>query len=149
MYAPILFIHSWFRWFAFGGVLVVFVKELRAYTTGRPWHPSDLTWMKAAAQVLSAQFAIGVLLYATSPYIHSLFSDLSATMHDRVSRFFLVEHEFTMLIAVAATHMGAAIARKGATDQARHRRAAIFFGIAGLLMVYAIPWWRPLFRLGN
>lgn len=149
MYEPLLFIHSWFRWFAFTGVLVVFFRELRAYSAGRAWNPSDMTWMKGAAHLLSAQVALGILLYATSPYIHSLLADMSTTMHDRTSRFFVVEHGFTMLLAIGATHMGAAIARKGATDQAKHRRAAIFFGIAGLLMVYAIPWWRPLFRLGG
>jgi hypothetical protein len=51
-----------------------------------------------------------------------------------------------MLIAVALAHMGFAIARKGADDRARHKRIAIFYGIALLLMLYAIPWFRPLVR---
>ena len=149
MYEPLLFIHSWFRWLAFAGVLVVFFKELRAASANAPWQPADLMWMKAAAHTLAAQIAIGILLYATSPYIHTLVSDLESASHDRVSRFFVFEHGVVMLVAIGVTHMGAAIARKGATDKAKHTRAAIFFGIAALLMVYAIPWWRPLFRLGN
>jgi hypothetical protein len=107
-----------------------------------------MTWMKGAAHTLTAQVAIGVLLFATSPYIRGLLHGMSTTMHDRVSRFFVVEHGVVMLLAVGATHMGAAIAQKGATARAKHKRAATFFGIAGLLVAYAIPWWRPLFRVG-
>ena len=149
MYEPLLFIHSWFRWLAFAGVLVVFFKELRAASTTTPWQRSDLMWMKAAAHTLAAQIVIGILLYATSPYIHGVLSDLKSASHDRVNRFFVFEHGIVMLLAIGATHMGAAIAQRGATDKSKHVRAAIFFGSAALLMVYAIPWWRPLFRLGN
>jgi len=149
MYEPLLFIHSWFRWIAFAGVIVVFLRELRARSTGAPWTDSDFMWMKGAAYALSAQVAIGILLYATSPYVHGLLGDMKTAMHSHDSRFFLVEHGFVMLLAIGLTHMGAAIAKKGANDQAKHTRAAIFFGLAGLLMVYGIPWWRPLFRLGS
>lgn len=148
MYEPILFIHSWLRWLAFAGVVAVFFRELRAASAGAPWAKTDTSWMKSAAHLLTAQAALGVLLYAMSPYIGGLLRDMQTTMHDRTSRFFVVEHGLIMLIAIGATHMGAAIAQKGATDKAKHMRAAVFFGIAGLLMVYAIPWWRPLFRLG-
>ena len=149
MYETLLFIHSWVRWLALAGVVIVFLREVRASTTGQPWLPSDLTWMKGAAHLLGAQVAIGLLLYATSPYIRALLGNIKSAMQDHSSRFLLVEHGVTMVLAVAATHMGAAIARKGATDKAKHARAAVFFGVAVLLMAYAIPWSRPLFRLGQ
>ena len=148
MYEPLLFIHSWFRWFAFAGVLIVFLRELRAASLGAAWQPSDVTWMKGAAHALTAQVALGILLYATSPYIHGLLRDMKTTMGEHTARFFAVEHGFAMLLAVGATHMGATIAQKGASDKAKHTRATIFFGVAGLLMVYGIPWWRPLLRFG-
>ena len=37
---------------------------------------------------------------------------------------------------------------EGATDKAKHTRAAVAFGIALLLIGYAIPWTRPMFRFG-
>jgi hypothetical protein len=39
------------------------------------------------------------------------------------------------------------MARKGADDAAKHRRAAIWFTLAALAIVIATPWFRPLFRI--
>jgi hypothetical protein len=148
MYGSLLLLHSWLRWLVLAAVVLVFLRELRSAATGAQWQNADLTWMKGAAHLLTAQIMIGVLLYATSPYIRSLLSDMGNTMSDRTSRLFAIEHGVVMVLALAATHMGAAIAKKGATDKAKHTRAAIFYGVALLLIGYAIPWMRPMLRLG-
>ena len=148
MYPSLLFLHSWLRWLALAAVLVVFFRALRGGIAGAPWTGSDSMWIKGAAHVMTTQAVIGVLLYAVSPYIRGLLDNMTTTMQDRTTRLFAVEHGVVMLIALGVVHVGSALARKGATDKAKHARAAIFFGVAILLLGYAIPWMRPLFRFG-
>jgi hypothetical protein len=72
-------------------------------------------------------------------------------MKDATRRFWAVEHVTLMLAALALVHIGAARARKAASDAAKHRTAAIFFVIATALVLAGIPWFgasaRPWFRL--
>jgi hypothetical protein len=148
MYTLLLILHSWIRWIALGAVIVVVVRAMRGAASGAPLTEADARWIKGAAGSLTVQAMIGIVLYVVSPYVRSLISDMGAAMQDRTSRLFAVEHAVVMIIVVGLAHMGFAISRKATTNGARHKRIAIFYGIALLLMAYAIPWMRPLFRLG-
>ena len=148
MYSLLLVLHSWLRWFALVSVILVVVRSIRGAASSLPLSDTDAKWIKGAAHILTAQAMIGIVLYAVSPYIRSLLSDMGSAMRDRASRLFAVEHAVIMILVVALAHMGFAIARKGATGKAKHTRIVIFYGIALLLMGYAIPWMRPLYRFG-
>jgi hypothetical protein len=148
MHPTLLFVHSWLRWLALAAVLLVFFRGIRGAATGAPWRAADMTWMKGAAHLLTVQLMVGVLLFAVSPTVRALLSDMGAAMQDRTSRLIIVEHPVIMVLALGATHMGASLTRRAPTDQAKHVRAAVSFGIALLLIGYAIPWARPFFRLG-
>jgi mono/diheme cytochrome c family protein len=71
---------------------------------------------------------------------------MGASMRVRELRFFGLEHPLQMFIAIGLVHMGQARARKAATDRGRFRWAAGAFTVATLLILTAIPWWRPLVR---
>jgi hypothetical protein len=43
-------------------------------------------------------------------------------------------------------HMGRSLIKKGSTSPIKHRRTLIWFGLAILLVLVAIPWSRPLLR---
>jgi hypothetical protein len=71
-------------------------------------------------------------------------------MGDSRLRFFLVEHTAGMIVALALAHIGSVRIRKASEARKRHRTAAIFFGLALLLILGSIPWpgmpaGRPLF----
>jgi hypothetical protein len=53
-----------------------------------------------------------------------------------------------MLVAVALGHVGRVLSKKATEPVAKHRMAAILFGLATLAILFAIPWSRPLFRFG-
>jgi len=148
MYTPLLYMHSYLRWVALGAMLYVFGRALLGLAQGGTWRGTDTMWAKAAAHLTTAQLVIGILLYAVSPYVRDLLDNMGATMQNGVARFFAVEHAFVMVLALGAVHMGAALAKKGKTDRAKFGRAAVFFGIAIVLIGYGMPWTRPLFRLG-
>jgi hypothetical protein len=148
MYPILLVIHSWVRWAAVAGVILVFVRAIRGASARAPWTPVDTRWAKGAAHLLTGQAALGVVLYLLSPYIQGLLADMSSTMSDRLSRLFAIEHGAVMIVAVVLAHLGAASAPKQATNFAKHMRAVAVFGGIILLMGYAIPWMRPMARFG-
>lgn len=149
MYLAVLTIHSWLRWAVLIAGLLAIVRAATA--GGRPWTPADDRSVRWFTIVLDVQVLLGLLLYvALSPFTTAAFSDIGAAMKDSGRRFWLVEHAFGMIIAVALAHIGAVKIRK-ASSLRKHRLAVIFFTLSLLAVAASIPWpglpaGRPLFR---
>jgi uncharacterized Tic20 family protein len=154
MYELTLSLHSLLRWVVLVTALLAVGRALAGWLGAKPWTPADQAANRWFVLAITVQFVVGVLLWAgLSPYgITSAMSDMAATMRDSTRRFWAVEHFTLMLIALALVHVGAARARRGASDVARHRVAAITFLLATALVLAGIPWVgadaRPLLRLG-
>jgi len=58
-----------------------------------------------------------------------------------------VDSQVLMGAALIVVHVGAVMVRRASSDAARHRRALLSYGLALLLIMIGIPWWRPLLRL--
>jgi hypothetical protein len=101
---------------------------------------------------LDLQLLLGLALYfILSPITGNVFQDFGGAMSNAVLRFWAVEHVFGMVIGVALAHVGRVRVRKTADAARRHKLAAIFFGLALVAILAAIPWpgtpaARPLFR---
>lgn len=150
IYSAALFAHSWLRWAVIIAGLVALVRALLGATRKSPWTPADDRAGFWFLMTLDAQVAIGLVLYFLSPVTSQALQDFGAAMKDSVMRFWAVEHLFGMLIGIALAHIGRARARK-ADVLRRHRVAAIFFGLALLVIFASIPWpgslyGRPLLR---
>jgi hypothetical protein len=72
--------------------------------------------------------------------------DMGTAMRVRELRFFGLEHPLQMVIALTLVHLGRARSRKAAELALKYRWALVCFTLAALLIVIAIPWWRPLLR---
>ena len=152
MYSTALLLHSWLRWavLILGVVAVVRALDGRG---GRTWTSTDDGVGRFFVITLDVQFLIGILLYAfLSPITTDIiFPDVAAAMRNSILRFWAVEHLFGMLLANGVAHVGRVKVLKAATDSRRHTLAAIFFGIALILILASIPWpgmaaGRPVFR---
>ena len=152
MYNLVLLAHSWFRWLVLLAALVAVARAIGGVSTRRPWTPVDDRaglWLTAA---LDLQMLLGLALFIfLSPVTKSAFVDVAAAMKVPDVRFFLADHPVGMIIAIALAHVGRVRIRKAADSESRHKRAAIFFGLALLMMLLSIPWPflsapRPLFR---
>jgi hypothetical protein len=151
IYATVLTIHSWVRWFA----LVAGVGTTLAAVTGRVRgdnSPAD-RWGLFAIMALDIQMLLGLLLYlAVSPNMRPILADFGGAMKDPTLRFWAVEHTATMVAAIALAHLGRVLARKAATPVAKRTRLMVCFGLATVLMILGMPWpgrpgGRELFRL--
>jgi hypothetical protein len=151
MYPLTMLLHSWLRWVVLILGLIAVVRAI-AGRTGRPWSQTDDTITKWFGITFDIQFVIGLLLYVwLSPLTQAAFADFGGAMRNAGLRFFAVEHIAGMVIAIALVHIGRGKIRKATTDSRRHTLAAIFYGIAFILMLASIPWpgmpaGRPLFR---
>jgi hypothetical protein len=144
MHELVLILHSWVRWIAIvAGVLATY-SALTSGASGSANNRSGLFFTIA----LDIQFLLGLILLLTM----NVFSDFGATMRDPIARFYTVEHETIMIVAIALAHVGRVLARKALTPASARTRALICYGLATILLVVGTPWpgmrdHRPLFRL--
>ena len=152
MYPLALGLHSWLRWVILILGVIAVVRALGG-RGGRPWTSTDDAVGKFFVIGLDVQFLVGILLYAfLSPITTQIvFPDFGAAMGNSILRFWAVEHLAGMLIANGVAHVGRVKVLKAASDHRRHTLAAIFYGIALILILASIPWpgmaaARPVFR---
>jgi hypothetical protein len=144
MYEFLRGLHNLMRWVVLLGGAWALVAVVRGLVARSAWTPAVRRAGAIFAGVLSLQFVIGLLLYVVSPLVRGGFGDFGSAMSNDVTRFFLVEHLLIMLLAVASAQIGLSTARRAEGDRAKFVRATIGFGLSIALILYGIPWWRPL-----
>jgi hypothetical protein len=152
MYSAFLLIHSLLRWVVVIAGLVVLARAISGLTGRRDWRSADGASIKVFSIALDIQFLIGLLLYVwLSPFIRDAWADMAATMRNAPLRFFTVEHTAGMIIGIALAHVGKSKIGKAADAAHKHKLAAVFFGLAMVVILLSIPWpgmpgGRPLLR---
>jgi len=155
MYETALTIHSLLRLATTLIVLAAIIGALKGWFARTPRTPGDNRMGLLATIVVDAQFLLGLLLYLVwSPVTKQAMSDFGAAMKEPQLRHFAVEHPVMMVGAIGLIHAGKLAAKAGATDAAKHRRTAIFFTLALVLILVGSPWpigpyERPWVRLGG
>jgi hypothetical protein len=151
LYAAVLLVHSYLRWLVILAGLIAFVRAVSGASRRASWTPADDKsgfWFVTA---VDTQALLGILLYGfLSPVTRQAFGDFAGAMGDSVRRFWAVEHIVGMIVGLALVHVGRARTRR-ADSLRRHKVAAIFFGLALVVILASIPWpgtpaGRPLLR---
>lgn len=143
MYPFVLTLHSWNRW----AVLLVLVAALalayRGWLGRRPYRPADRRLGAVLTGLLHLQLLLGLTLYfGLSPWVRLAATDRRAAWHDPTLRFWSVTHISLMLTAIIVAQIGQSIAKRAATDAARHRWSALSYTLALTLILLGIPWFR-------
>lgn len=140
MYTGLLHLHSALRYVVLALLIITIAKAFigwfgkKDYTTGDN-KLSLFTFISAHTQLL-----IGLILYGISPVVKSGMADMAAAMKDPIMRFWTVEHALSMVVAIIIITLGRIMSKKGTTDAAKHRRIAIYYLLALILIFSAIPW---------
>ena len=142
MYTGLLHGHSMLRWAVIALLAVATLHALVGWLANRDYERVSRVLAITTLIVVNLEFLIGFGLYLLSPVTSAAFADFEAAMQDRQLRFFTLEHPIAMVLAVVFAHLGSLYAKNGPTDRIRHRRTAIFFGLALVAVLAAIPWWR-------
>ncbi|MDP3433935.1 MAG: hypothetical protein Q8T04_13335 [Bacteroidota bacterium] len=143
MYTGFLHLHDVLRWLVLVSLAVTLVKYLAGWFGNQPWKKTDNILGIVFTSLMDLQLLTGLVLYFfLSPVTKLAMSDFGAAMKNADLRFYAVEHFAMMLIAVVLVHIGRAKSKKAKTDQGKFKITSIFFLIASIIMVVAIPWSR-------
>ncbi len=137
MHTILLDLHSINRWLVLiAGCYAIFIYARGCF--GRH------AWTEAArrpgvvfAMLFDIQLVLGLILYFVFSPITT--KGFAYVMENPASRFFVMEHSVMMLLALIFIHAGGSMIKKAKPD-AKYKRAVIFYGIALLIILIAIPW---------
>jgi hypothetical protein len=150
----VLVAHNLLRWAVLIFGLWAIFSAISGIVNKRNYTPADDKSNFFFMLSCDIQLLLGLILYFTNSWFERL-KDLGNNMKDAGNRFFTMEHGLLMLIAIILVHVGRVSVKKAPTSAAKHKRALIFFGLAVVLILAAIPWpfreaiTRPLLRWFN
>lgn len=147
MYEFIVAVHNILRWVVVILGLVVVVRSFWGWFGKQEWTNTERKFGIFFTSTIDLQLLLGIVLY----FVFSnwglkaiLDQGMSFVMGETEYRFFAIEHSFYMILAVVFAHLGNALPKRVDDDQSKFKRAAIWFGLAFLLILAGIPWGRPL-----
>jgi hypothetical protein len=145
MYQVILALHNILRWVVLVLAIVALVRAYVGWFGKREYTETDRKVGVYFSISLDIQLLVGLILYIfLSPITKTAFQNFGTAMTISDIRFFAVEHILMMILALILVHVGTILSKRASTDVSKHRRSAIWFSLAILVVVFAIPWWRPL-----
>ena len=139
MQTTVLVLHSILRWAVLIFGLLTVLNALTGIFKKRPFTESDNKSNLFFMISCDIQLLLGLILYFGNDWFDKLknFSEYKA---NGAVRFFIMEHLSMMLLAWVLVHVGRVAVKKAGTDAAKHKKMLLFFGLALLLILAAIPW---------
>jgi hypothetical protein len=154
METGLLHLHNLLRWIIVILLLLSIVKAYTGWKGNKSFSAGDakiwlftmiashITLLLGLYQWLMGRY--GILTYEIP--------EGSSRMKDPFIRFFQVEHPVSMLLAILFITLGRGMAKKNLNDTLKYRQAFVYFFVALLLLLAAVPWpfrgeiiGRPLF----
>jgi len=140
MYDLTLTLHSLVRWLVLIFAVVAVGNALAGWFGKREWTAASDRFGRLFTISIDLQLLLGLILFFLSPTVQAALGDMGAAMRDAGLRFWSVEHATMMLVAVILAHVGRVAVRKAEGSAAKFKRASIFYGLALLVILLAIPW---------
>lgn len=152
MYATVLLIHSWLRWFT----LIMCIGAI-VYAARPPRSESldDLpgkTWDVYLMLAVDLQMLTGLILYfGLSDYTRAAMEHVRTAWQEPSVRYWAILHAGAMFASLFTVRAARVLAMNAATPQIAQRRRLVWFVISTVVILIAIPWpgltnGRPLFR---
>lgn len=134
MYNPLLFTHSYLRYIILVLLVIVIITSLMGMLNKKPYTSTDNKLGLFLFISTHLQLLIGLILFFVSPVVQ--FS--GEAMKNAATRYWLVEHNTAMLIAIVFITLARTTSKKMVDGQAKHKRMFIFNAIALVIIVLAI-----------
>lgn len=143
----LLHVHSIARWLL---LLLLLIAIFNSMVAGkRPFIRTDARTGLIITIVADLQLLIGISLWFLGGFGYKQIKafGMGPVMKDSLMRFFAIEHTLLMLIAIILIHIGKAQGRKAISDKAKHNRTMVYYLIALILILVAVPWpFREIFQ---
>lgn len=144
MHSLLLLFHSTLRYFVLIFLILVIVRSLMGWMNRKDYTNTDDKVSLWLFILTHTQLLIGLILFFVSPVV--IFS--GASMKDSVARYWLVEHNTMMIIAIVLISVARISIKKIADTVAKHKRLFILNTIALVIILVSISMsGRGLFNL--
>ena len=134
MYTGLLHTHSFLRYIVLVLLLVFIVQSLLGWLNNKPFTPANNKTSLFLFIATHTQLLVGLILFFVSPFVQ--FS--GAAMKDPSTRYWLVEHNTAMLIAIVLITLARTTSKKMQDSTAKHKRLFLFNFIALLIIIATI-----------
>ncbi|BDP42002.1 hypothetical protein DAETH_19710 [Deinococcus aetherius] len=141
LYLILLTLHNLTRWLVLIAGVWALLVSVRGIGGARPFTPADRRPVALFAGSVHLQVVLGLLLFGL------LGATAGRAFSDAPRASFQWEHLGLMLVAAVFATLASALSRRAASNQAGFRVAALWSGLALVVILVGIPWWRPLLRL--
>jgi hypothetical protein len=151
MYATMLTIHSWLRWFTLimcVGAVVYAARPVRHDASELP----GKEWDKYLMLAVDLQMLTGLILYfGLSDFTRAAMENVGAALHEPSVRYWSIVHAGAMFASLLTVRVARVLALNAPTPEVAQRRRLVWFVISTVVILAAIPWpmlanGRPLFR---
>lgn len=141
MYSTVKMLHSYWAYLVLLMIVVAAFNALIKHFGKKEYEAKDFRISLFTLIVTHIQLLIGIVLFFAADYL-SLISDMGMgeIMKDPVLRSNIIEHPFTMIIAVALITIGYSKHKKKLTSPSKLKTLAIFYTLALVLVLAKIPW---------
>lgn len=147
MYQTLLILHSINRWLILVSLIYVIWTAWDGIRSDRRFSSTDNTARHLTATISHIQLLVGLYLYMISPIVKFNVGEASGGAMVSESTFFRFVHIALMVISVVIITIGSAKAKRMETDILKFRTLLLWFSIALLIILIAIPW--PFSPLAN
>jgi uncharacterized membrane protein SirB2 len=134
MYHLLLATHSIIRYFLLITIVLIIIRSLMGWMNKSAYSKFDDKLGLGLFMLTHTQLLLGITLYFVTPLV--VFS--GAAMKDSVARYWLVEHNTGMLIAIVLISVARITAKKMTDAVAKHKRMFIFNSIAFVIIIAMI-----------
>lgn len=136
----LVFVHSLLRYGVLLTVAVAGLLHLRGWLSKRPLLNGERNISVWALVLCHVQLVVGLILYLLNwnTYSH---------MGGELGRFWKMEHIGAMILAIALVTIGRATSKRAKDERIKQKRIAIFYLVALVLILWAIPW--PFREIGH
>ena len=151
MYANMLLVHSWLRWFTLlmcVGAIVYAARPVRPDETSLPGKAWDTYLMLA----VDLQMLTGLILYfGLSDFTRAAMENVSAALHEPSVRYWGIIHAGAMFASLFTVRVARVRALNAPTLAIAQRQRLVWFVISTIVILAAMPWpglanARPLIR---
>lgn len=134
MHNSLLFAHSYLRYIILILLVIVIITSLLGLVNKKPYTNTDNKLSLYLFISTHLQLLLGLILFFVSPVVQ--FS--GEAMKNPATRYWLVEHNTAMLIAIVFITLARTTSKKMSDSRAKHKRMLIFNLIALLIIVLTI-----------
>lgn len=136
MYTALKHAHSGIRWVVLILLILAIFNAYAKWKNGSDFTSKDKKLSLFAMVFLHIQLLVGIAVYGVSPLVS--FAD--GWMQNAATRFYSMEHEIMMLIAIILVSIGYSRGKRKTEAPQKFKTIFIFYLIGLVVILLAIPW---------